>query len=129
MELLVDSQSLLWMRTHRARFSAETVRLLVDPGTVVWASVASFWEVAIKYSIGKLPLPTHPREFFPRLIQDNMVRPLPLELRDAILVADLPYHHRDPFDRLILAQALNRDLPLLSSDDKFARYGVRLIRP
>ena len=90
-------------------------------------SAASSWEIAIKYNLGKLPLPCPPDEFIlPRLVRDGII-PLPVEHRHAVLVGSLPNHHRDPFDRLLIAQAQSEDLTIFTADDKLDKYEVACV--
>jgi PIN domain nuclease of toxin-antitoxin system len=94
---------------------------------VVLLSAASYWEIAIKVSTGKLTLAEPYDVFLPREIQQNRLEMLPIEVAHAAVVATLPFHHRDPFDRLLVGQALSENIPLVSADTIFDAYGVTRI--
>ena len=85
------------------------------------------FEIAEKYGLGKLELAEPPREFMENRMRKNALRPLPVTLAHTYRVAHLPFHHRDPFERLLVAQALEEDFPLLSADEILSDYGVRRI--
>lgn len=90
-------------------------------------SVASLWEINIKYGLGKLSLPNRPVDFLPTHLARHRVDLFPIADAHTYAVADLPLHHRDPFDRMLVAQALVEGLPLVSADDAFDDYGVNRI--
>jgi PIN domain nuclease of toxin-antitoxin system len=103
-------------------------RTLVESTThELFLSAASAWEIAIKHGLGKLELPSAPAEFVPAQLRETGVHPLPIRHTHALRVADLPRHHRDPFDRLLVAQALDEDLSILSADRVFDRYDVKRV--
>lgn len=93
----------------------------------LFLSAASSWEISIKYALGRLPLPSPPAEYVPERIRSTGVTPLPVSHSDTYAVATLPPHHRDPFDRLLIAQALNRELTLLTADPHFRDYEVSIL--
>ena len=124
MRLLFDTHVWLWMIAKRERFSVETLALLENPANELLLSAVSSWEIAIKYSLGKLRLPAPPADYMPEQIAKTRVRLLPVEHSHALHVATLPAHHRDPFDRLLIAQAVFEDATLLTVDHQFAPYGV-----
>ena len=102
--------------------------LLEDPDNALVLSAASSWEIAIKYRLGKLSLPEPPARFvLPRLTRDG-IEPLPVHHRHVCAVADLPDHHRDPFDRLLVAVAQAEDLPLVTADPQFLEYDITVIQ-
>jgi PIN domain nuclease of toxin-antitoxin system len=107
--------------TERARLEIE------NSNEKRFLSVASAWEMAIKASLGKLALAKPFGELLPELLAGSGIALLPIELTDAARVAVLPFHHRDPFDRLLIAQALERDLLIVSADSAFDSYGVRRV--
>jgi PIN domain nuclease of toxin-antitoxin system len=98
-----------------------------DKGNDLLLSAASAWEIAIKSSLGKLPLPEPPEVFIPRHMVINQVRPLPISVEHALAVASLPPHHRDPFDRLLVAQAKTENIPLLSADAILKPYSIQVL--
>jgi len=109
------------------RFSEQTRALLVDRNNELFLSAASAWEIAIKHGLGKLQLPGPPAEVIPPLLTKSGVTALPIQLSHALRVAELPPHHRDPFDRLLVAQAQLDKLPIVTADPKLARYDVTVI--
>lgn len=127
MRVLLDTQAWLWMQAAPQRFNATARDLVEDPATTLLLSAASSWEIAIKYGLGKLELPEPPEVYVPDRMRSGGVAPLPIEHSHALRVAALDPHHRDPFDRLLVAQALVEKLPVLSADPVFGRYGVELI--
>lgn len=127
MRLLLDTHEWIWMHTRPERLSTHALALLQDPGNTLVVSLVSCWEISIKYAIGKFPLPRPPSEYLPRMLAAATVELLPITLDDVTHVATLPLHHRDPFDRLLIAQAQREGLPLLTADRRLAQYGVAII--
>ena len=101
--------------------------MIADIGNEVLLSVASLWEIAIKTSLGRLTLGRPFEELIPEQLILNRIEILPIGLDDLGEVVKLPFHHRDPFDRLIIAQAVRKELPIVGKDGEFAIYPVRLI--
>ena len=97
------------------------------PENELFLSAASAWEIAIKHAIGKLKLPEPPERYVPSRLEALRTLALPIEHSHALQVGSLPRHHRDPFDRLLIAQAQLEDLPILTSDEVFASYDVETI--
>ena len=128
MNLLLDTHTVIWALSDDPTLSARARQAIVRAENLVFVSAASAWEIAIKYAIGKLPLPEPPEQFVPaRLIRDA-VSPLPVALRHALHVVTLPPHHRDPFDRLLVAQARLEELVLFTADPVLEAYDVDLMR-
>jgi PIN domain nuclease of toxin-antitoxin system len=125
--ILLDTQCLLWMAGEPERLSVRARQLVDDRGHELLLSTASAWEIAFKYGLGKLRLPEPPAQFVPSRLQTLGVRPLAIELTHALHVATLPPHHRDPFDRLIIAQAQLEDIPILTGDPLIFAYDVTAI--
>jgi len=126
MKWLLDTHVWLWSLVAPQRIPAETRSLLTDPKTELYLSAASSWEIAIKYRLGKLPLPEPPALFIPpRLVRDGILS-LAVEHLHAQAVADLPDYHKDPFDRLLLAQAAIENMTLITADVKLKPYGIPL---
>ena len=126
MRILLDTQVFLWIHVSPARMS-ETARGAVQDGSNrVLLSAVSSWEIAIKYALGKLPLPDLPARYIPDRIRTSRLTPLPIEHAQALRVGELPLHHRDPFDRLLVAQALDLKVPIMTSDPVFAAYGIEV---
>ncbi|MGH3431881.1 MAG: type II toxin-antitoxin system VapC family toxin [Thermocrispum sp.] len=124
MKLLLDTHTWLWMQAQSQRFSAEAMALLEDLDNELLLSSASSWEIAIKHALGKLPLPSPPEEYVPDRMRSSGVVALPVTHTHALKVAALPEHHRDPFDRMLIAQAKTEQLTILTADRTFERYDV-----
>ena len=127
MRVLLDTQVLLWLQTDPARLG-EISDTLAEQRSELFVAAASAWEIAIKYGLGRLPLPEPPIRYVTSRISAIGASPLPIELADASAVADLPPHHSDPFDRLLVAQAHRRELTLVTADASILRYDLRLLR-
>ncbi len=124
MKFLLDTHIWLWSLTTPERLSESVRNMVEDTDNMLLLSAASSWEIAIKYRLGKLPLPEPPNRFIPvRLARDGIV-PLPIEHHHAQAVTDLPDHHNDPFDRLLIAQAQIERLTIITADAAFERYDV-----
>jgi PIN domain nuclease of toxin-antitoxin system len=124
MNLLLDSHTMLWFFWDDPLLSGNAKALIVDPSNRKLVSVASCWEIAIKASVGKLKLGEPAQTFLAREIPKNNFDLLSIELDHATAVEALPFHHRDPFDRLLVAQALGNELPIVSADAVLDSYGV-----
>jgi len=128
MRLLLDTQVWLWMVVAPDRLSPAARRLVSSEENDLVFSAASSWEIAIKHALGKLKLPGEPGELVPEWMTRTGVTPLPVLHRHALHVASLPPHHRDPFDRLLVAQAQLEDLVVLTADRQFEPYDVKVRR-
>lgn len=127
MNLLLDTQVWLWMLGEPGRLGSAATEMLTDEKNGVLLSAASSWEIAIKHQLGKLQLPEPPDRYVPNRMRSSGVLGIPIEHAHALAVASLPLHHRDPFDRLLVAQAQVEDLPIVSVDGQLARYDVEFI--
>lgn len=126
MRILIDTHILIWHLEDDLRLSAEHSDLIEDSRNAIYVSVASMWEIAIKASLGKLSLSRSISEIFAEV--DSSATSLhAIEPIHTIQVSSLPFHHKDPFDRMIIAQALVEDLSLMSNDVNFVAYGVDLL--
>ena len=125
MRILIDTHVLLWGLQDEDRLSDRVRNLL--PVEDVWISVASLWEIIAKVQVGKLSLPRPVGEYLSEKLLGNGVSVLPLTFAHVRRLADLPLHHRDPFDRILVAQSLEEKLPLISADPLFKKYSVQLI--
>ena len=110
------------------RFSVDSRSLLEASDNDLHLSAASAWEIAIKYGLGKLSLQGRPADLIPELMSQTAVAALPVLHSHALRVADLPMHHRDPFDRLLVAQAQLEGLPILTADPQLEPYDVEILR-
>lgn len=127
MRVLLDTNVMLGLSEHPDRLRPEVVRLLADGDTTLVVSAVGPWEIAIKWRTGKLPIPEHPRIWTARMIEAFGPELLPIRPEHAVQVADLPDHHSDPFDRLLIAQAQVEGIPIVTTDPVFARYDVEVI--
>lgn len=120
MRVLVDSATLLWWFADDPRLGEEAREAIDHPGTEAYVSVASAWEIAIKHQSGKLALGVP----IPEILDAGLMRDLPVRMADVLSAAALPSHHRDPFDRLLVAQARLSGLILISPDAALRAYDV-----
>lgn len=127
MRVLLDTQVWLWMQTAPERFRSQSRHLLEDVGNVLLLSAASSWEIAIKFALARLPLPQSPETYVPERMRTSGVTPLAVAHTHALRVAQLEQHHRDPFDRLLVAQAQVENLVLMTADPVFGRYDVATV--
>jgi PIN domain nuclease of toxin-antitoxin system len=127
MKYLLDTGVWLWTLFEPDRLSSKARELIAGTGQEVFLSAASAWEIAIKSSSGKLRLPEPAVTFVPRRMAEQGVRPLEVSHQHALAVSQLQPHHRDPFDRLLAAQANFENMVLVSADRVFANYPVELL--
>lgn len=127
MRLLLDTHAFLWWVGDDDALSARAREAIADPENECLVSAASAWEMAIKVSIGKLRIGGEVRRFVPDQMTANGFEPLAVSVAHAARVADLPFHHRDPFDRLLAAQALEERIAIVSADPIFGKYRVKRI--
>lgn len=125
MKVLLDTHTLLWALTDESRLSERVRKLLPQADT--WFSVAGLWEILIKAKIGKMALPRPTGPFVMTKLQLNGVRILHVTSDHVLRVESLPDHHRDPFDRILIAQSLEEHLPVVTADRVFTRYPVEVI--
>lgn len=126
MRLLLDTHTFLWWVADDPRLKARA-RSAIAKASEVYVSVASCWEMAIKISLNKLTLTSPVERFVAEHLAASQFALLPLELDEVGRVARLPFHHRDPFDRVLAAQALDEGLVVVSADPVFERYGVKRV--
>ncbi len=124
MSLLLDTHTFLWFVFGNSLLSAHARTMIEDVANEKFVSVASVWETAIKVGTGKITLLRPVEAFFHEELTQSGIRLLPIELRHAARVSTLAFHHRDPFDRLLVAQSLTEDLPIISIDAVLDAYGV-----
>jgi len=126
MRYLLDTNALLWSLDETDRLAPSTREVLLDPTSAVLVSIASIWEISIKQSIGKL---RHPpvRPWLVDLIARSGFELVPIRVEAALRVNSLPHHHRDPFDRMLIAQALEDGYTIITSDQAFSAYGVPIL--
>jgi PIN domain nuclease of toxin-antitoxin system len=127
MRVLLDTRAFLWWIEDAPRLSRKARSAIADPANECLVSLASCWEIAIKLSLGQLRLPGVIERFIPEQLAANDFRQLTLDFRHVARVATLPFHHRNPFDRLLAAQALEEKCAIASADRVFRKYGVKCI--
>lgn len=127
MRILLDTQVWLWMQVAPERFRPQSRQLLEDAGNALLLSAASSWEIAVKFALGRLPLPQSPETYVPERMRTSGVTPLAVAHSHALRVGHLEQHHRDPFDRLLVAQAQVENLALMTADSVFGRYDVATV--
>jgi len=126
-KILIDTQIFLWLFGFVSRISPDVENLLKSGNHDIYLSAGSVWEIAIKYGNGKLQLPDKPEIFIPDRMNRAGFKQLEITHEHALAVANLPQIHKDPFDRLLIAQANAENLTLLSADKIFAQYKVKFI--
>ena len=124
MRLLLDTHALIWAVDQPDRLGSRARPALEDAANEVVISAATIWEIAIKTGLGKLTLSVPYREWMDRAIADLRSTILPITVEFADVQARLPSHHRDPFDRMLIAQAMAEKMPLVANEDRFDQYGV-----
>lgn len=127
MRLLADTHVLLWALLRPDELEARASRALRSPANDVLVSAASFWEIAIKAAAGKLRLPGEPAEWLPVAVERTGFGTLDVTGAHGLAAGALPAHHRDPFDRMIVAQALSEGLVVVTRDSRIAAYGVAVL--
>jgi PIN domain nuclease of toxin-antitoxin system len=125
MKVLLDTHTFLWALSDPNRLSARA-REAIASSQRFW-SVASIWEVLIKVQSGKLPMPLPASDYLTSKMSANGVKALPVRLDHVLRVGELPMHHRDPFDRILIAQSQQEKMPVVTSDAIFARYPIEVI--
>jgi PIN domain nuclease of toxin-antitoxin system len=124
--VLLDTHVFLWLHTEPERLG-EHLAVVEDRRSQLLISAVSSWEIAIKYGLGRLPLPEPPERYVPERLRAIGAQALAIEHTHALAVAALPHLHRDPFDRLLVAQAGLLDVPILTADPQLVRYPVRTL--
>ena len=127
MRILLDTCTFLWWITDDHRLSQRSVELISDGNNELLFSAASGWEIAIKAGLGRLDVPDPLDRFVSEHLFRNHISVLPVQLSHALHVHTLPPHHRDPFDRMLVAQAQLEKLPILSSDQRIANYEIEVL--
>ncbi len=126
MKLLLDTHAFIWWDSEPAKFSAKTLALCQDRANTILVSVVRVWEMQIKLQLGKLKLNLSLAEVIESQRQANNIEVLPILLAHVLALKNLPAHHKDPFDRLLIAQANVEDAVLISHDPIFVKYPVKL---
>ena len=127
MKALLDTHTFLWWITNDPQLSGRARQIMADPESELILSAASGWEIAIKARLGKLKLPDDLQGFIAEQLRINAIRVLPVQMAHALHVYTLPNHHRDPFDRMLVAQGQLEDLAIVTDDPLIGRYAVTTV--
>jgi PIN domain nuclease of toxin-antitoxin system len=127
MKYLLDTVVWLWSVSVPDKIGRRGHEILADAAEELYLSAVSPWELAIKAKLGKYDLPEPPREYVPKRLASQRIRSLPITQLHALATYDLPLHHYDPFDRLLIAQAQIENMAILTSDRDFAKYEVDVV--
>jgi PIN domain nuclease of toxin-antitoxin system len=126
MNALLDTHTFLWAIAEQQKLSRRAQQIYTGANDL-WFSVASVWEILIKAGLGKLLLPRPTGPYLVKELTKNRIEVLPIKLDHVLRIERLPLHHRDPFDRILVAQSLEEKLPLVTADPVFERYPIELI--
>ena len=124
MRLLLDTHAFLWWIVADKQLSSVARATIQDPHNEIFFSTVSSWEISIKASLGKLVIPDSPRQFFRQQLRNNRFQILPITVEHTVAIYQLPHHHRDPFDRLLIAQCHVEQLSLITNDQLIHQYAV-----
>lgn len=127
MRYLLDTHTFLWFINNDPNLSQNARGLIVDADNELWVSIGSIWEMAIKVSSGKLNLPSPYAEFVDQQLRLNDFELLNIIVQHLGALITMPFHHKDPFDRLLIAQAKVEDVPIISRDVQFDAYGIKRV--
>lgn len=124
MRILLDTHTFLWTAVGSTQLSLNATNLFLDTQNELYLSIASVWEIAIKCSLGKLVFHKPIESYILDILQENTIKLLNIDFRHVMRVTTLPFHHRNPFDRLLISQAIEEKIPLLSCDANLDAYGI-----
>jgi PIN domain nuclease of toxin-antitoxin system len=127
MKFLLDTNVFLWGLSEEYKLNLTAQEILTSSTSELYFSAVGSWEIAIKFALGSLPLPKAPSEYIPHALRAWALRALDITHEHALRAGELPAHHRDPFDRMLIAQALSEQMTLLTADRVFQKYKVDLI--
>ena len=127
MNCLLDTHTFLWAITGDSRLSKRAREEFESPSNKLYLSVVSLWEIAIKVALGKLPLPSDTEAFLKKHLAMNSIEVLPVLAAHAFRILTLDAHHRDPFDRMLVAQSMVEGWPVVTGDEAIRRYGIEII--
>jgi PIN domain nuclease of toxin-antitoxin system len=127
MNLLLDTHIFLWFISGDPRLAEKLCDSIRNPDNEVYLSVVSIWEAIVKYQLGKLPLPESPEIYFPKQRDRHLITNLNLDEGSVAQLAQLPPLHRDPFDRMLICQALQHDLTIITIDSAIQAYSVSIL--
>ena len=127
MRYLLDTSIFLWALTNPRRLTGRAQGILSGQREMIWLSASSVWEIAIKHELGKLPLPERPSVCIPEWVKTGGIHSMEITYRHALGAGELPPHHQDPFDRMLIAQARTEGMVLLTADRMFEKYDVEIV--
>ena len=127
MKLLLDRCTFLWLVSGSAKISRAVSEAFLDPHNERYLSAASAWEIAVKHSLGRLPLPAKPEIYIPRIREKSGIETLQIDEESALYTSRLPKLHTDPFDRVLVAQAVVHGMVILTPDEAIAQYAARVL--
>ena len=127
MRVLLDTSAFLFFITDSEKLSVEARNILANMENELVLSIAGLWEIAIKASLGRLELLRPFEKLIPEQLKENEISILPIELNHLAILTKLPFHHRDPFDRLIIAQSIAEGYPIITCDSSFSGYPIEVI--
>ncbi len=127
MRALLDTHTFLWWISDDQRLSEKARAIIADGNNELFFSAASGWEISIKTGLGRLEIPDNLERFIADQLSRNAIAALPIYLSHTLHTRTLPDHHRDPFDRILISQAILEKMPLLSADPQIARYSVEVV--
>ncbi len=127
MKLLLDTCTFLWLTLGSDELSPNAINSFTDPKNEVYLSAVSAWEINVKYQLGKLPLPLSPDKFIPKERKRHLITPLDLSEQDTLHLCKLPTPHKDPFDRMLVCQAIEHSLTILTPDPLITQYPIRCL--
>lgn len=127
MKYIIDTHTLLWIVTDNPQLSEKAKKIYLNSKNHIFFSMVSIWEISIKISLKKLSIDHSLKDFIQKHVKGNDIRILNIELQHILLLENLHYHHRDPFDRLLISQAITENIPVISSDKSFDLYPIKRI--
>lgn len=127
MKVLLDTHAFLWLVSGDDRLGRKASQAFLNKQNEIFLSIVSIWEITIKTSLGKLKLKHRWMDTIRQQLRDNSIQLMPLEIDHCEILSHLPYHHRDRFDRMLIAQASFTKMPVVSRDHRFSEYGVKVI--
>ena len=126
-DYLIDTHCWLWWHIEPDRLASQTLELIENAETVIFFSVVSAWEIIIKYNLKKLRLPLSPSLYINKRLEISYMEVMPVHLAHVLQLEKLPDYHKDPFDRLLIAQAVTENLTVITCDHQFRQYDVKII--
>jgi PIN domain nuclease of toxin-antitoxin system len=123
-KILLDTCTFFWLVTDDPKLSGLAKEIFLDTNNELLLSAVTGFEITVKHSLGKLHLTEPPKTFISNRMKANALTELPITINHTLALQDLPWHHKDPFDRLLVAQAMVAQVPVLSSDGRLSAYGI-----